>query len=608
MKFLYASIAASALALVVLASQLVPTTPVPSGKNSAGKPAAATLIRNVRVFDGGKTWPRASVLVRAGRIEAIAETLSVPSDAEVVDGRGKTLLPGLIDAHVHSWGDARREALRFGVTTELDMFTDHRQLAAARRERAALAPTQLADLWSAGTLATAAGGHGTQYGLSIPTLSGPDSAPAWVAARQAEGSDYIKLVREDLHVYSGEQTLPSLDAATAAALINAAHAAGLRALVHASAQEAARESLRDGADGLVHVFQDQPADPELVALAKQRQAFVVPTLTVVAGFSGERTTLADDPRITPFLSAGQRQSLIGGLRLGSGQQALIANARESVRRLHIAGVVILAGTDAPNPNTAHGAALHEELAQLVRAGLSPTEALAAATSRPAKAFGLDDRGRIAAGLRADLVLVDGDPTADITRTRAIAAIWKNGARVERDLEAEPVAGKLRPGVIGRFDAESADAFPDAGWLASTDGLIGGSSTVSLRRVSAGAGGSAGALRLSGQIVADGGWPWAGAIYSPSGKKMQPVDARSATELRFRARGDGREYSVLLLSGAEARAAPATLRLRIGPQWTELRLPLADFAGADLARLRAVGIAAGAPSGRFELDIDDVEIR
>ncbi len=608
MKLLHASIVASVLVLVVLASQLAPTTSVQSVKTPAAKPPAATLIRDVRVFDGEKTWPRASVLLRSGRIEAIAETLAVPSDAEVVDGRGKTLLPGLIDAHVHTWGDARRDALRFGVTTELDMFSDHRALAAAHRERAALAPTQLADLWSAGTLATAAGGHGTQFGLSVPTVGGPGEASAWVAARQAEGSDYIKLVREDLHVYSGEQTLPSLDAATAAALIEAAHAVGLRAVVHASAQEAARESLRDGADGLVHVFQDQPADAALVALAQQRQAFVVPTLTVVSGFSGERTSLADDPQIAPFLSAGQRQSLIGGLRFGSGHQGLIANARESVRRLHSAGVVILAGTDAPNPNTAHGAALHEELAQLVRAGLSPAEALAAATSRPAQAFGLDDRGRIAAGLRADVALVDGDPTVDITRTRAIAAIWKNGARVEREVEAEPVAGKLTTGVIGRFDADAAAAFPDTGWLASTDQLIGGSSIVSLRRVSAGAGGSAGALRLSGQIIAEGGWPWAGAIYSPSGKKMQPVDARSATELRFQARGDGREYSVMLLSGADARAAPATVQRRIGPQWTELRLPLADFAGADLARLRAVGIAAGAPAGRFELDIDEVEIR
>jgi imidazolonepropionase-like amidohydrolase len=94
-------------------------------------------------------------------------------------------------------------------------------------------------------------------------------------------------------------------------------------------------------------------------------------------------------------------------------------------------VEILAGSDAPNPGTAHGASLHHELELLVRAGLTPIEALRAATSAPARRFGLADRGRIAPGQRADLLLVAGDPTADILATRAIERIWKNGAVVER---------------------------------------------------------------------------------------------------------------------------------------------------------------------------------
>ena len=93
---------------------------------------------------------------------------------------------------------------------------------------------------------------------------------------------------------------------------------------------------------------------------------------------------------------------------------------------------ILAGTDAPNPGTAHGASIHRELELLVRAGLSPLEALRAATSVPARAFALHDRGRIAPGLRADLVLVDGDPTRDILATRNIVAIWKLGRIVDRE--------------------------------------------------------------------------------------------------------------------------------------------------------------------------------
>jgi imidazolonepropionase-like amidohydrolase len=95
-----------------------------------------------------------------------------------------------------------------------------------------------------------------------------------------------------------------------------------------------------------------------------------------------------------------------------------------VRQLHAAGVPLLAGTDAPNPGTTHGASLHREL--LVNAGLTTTEALAAATSVPARIFGLRDRGRIAPGMRADLLLVEGNPVRDMTDTRNIVAVWKKG--------------------------------------------------------------------------------------------------------------------------------------------------------------------------------------
>jgi adenine deaminase len=103
----------------------------------------------------------------------------------------------------------------------------------------------------------------------------------------------------------------------------------------------------------------------------------------------------------------------------------------TVTALKAAGVRILAGTDCSNPGTAHGASLHRELALLVAAGLKPIDALAAATSVTADAFGLTDRGRIAPGRRADLVLVDGDPTTEIGATRKIAGVWKQGHSIDR---------------------------------------------------------------------------------------------------------------------------------------------------------------------------------
>jgi imidazolonepropionase-like amidohydrolase len=103
-----------------------------------------------------------------------------------------------------------------------------------------------------------------------------------------------------------------------------------------------------------------------------------------------------------------------------------------------AGVRLLAGTDAPNLS-AHGASLHGELELLTRAGLTPAEALRAATLTPAQAFRLTDRGRIVAGARADLLLVEGNPLEDIEQTRAIVAVFRNGIEVSRALPAAPVA-------------------------------------------------------------------------------------------------------------------------------------------------------------------------
>jgi imidazolonepropionase-like amidohydrolase len=108
-----------------------------------------------------------------------------------------------------------------------------------------------------------------------------------------------------------------------------------------------------------------------------------------------------------------------------------ANALTTLGVLHRAGVPILAGTDSPNPGSGHGVALHQELQILVAAGFTPIEALQAATSLPAKIFNLGNRGRIALGARADLVLVDGDPTTQIADTLNITRIWKNGYSIDR---------------------------------------------------------------------------------------------------------------------------------------------------------------------------------
>lgn len=124
------------------------------------------------MFDGERVIPRASVLVRDQKIVSVGVDVTTPAGVEVIPGEGRTLLPGLIDAHTHAFGDALERALVFGVTTELDMFTEHRFAAQMRAEQQSPqgAPRR-ADLLSAGTLVTAPGGHGTEYGMKIPTIA-----------------------------------------------------------------------------------------------------------------------------------------------------------------------------------------------------------------------------------------------------------------------------------------------------------------------------------------------------------------------------------------------------------------------------------------------------
>lgn len=404
----------------------------------AAEAPATFAVTNARIFDGTTSTSRGTIVVRNGRIVAAGPDVQVPKGAQVVDAAGGTLLPGFIDSHAHVFGNALERALVFGVTTELDMFMMPGLARQLREEQAKPggAPGR-ADLFSAGVLATSPGGHGTQYGMPIATLARPEEAEAWVDARIAEGSDYIKIVREDFSAYGGERA--TLDHATIAAIVQAAHRRGKLAVVHVSTAADARAVLAAGADGLVHLFSDRLPDTDFARIAAERKAFVVPTLTVLSSSNGVPggKPLVEDPRIRGYLLPDETANLQRAFQARTAGGMPVAF--ETVRRLKAAGVPILAGTDAFNPGTSHGAAMHRELELLVEAGLSPAEALAAATSAPARAFRLEDRGRIAPGLRADLVLVAGDPTRDITATRNIVRIWKGGVPVERPLAPQPAA-------------------------------------------------------------------------------------------------------------------------------------------------------------------------
>lgn len=596
---------------------LVSCNPRPQDGGTTEAPAAvphATLaFEDVRVFDGERFIERATVLVDDGTIVAIGPDLAVPAGAERIGGGAATLLPGLFDAHTHvQAAEDLEQALVFGVTTEIDMFTLPELASELREQQARGAADGRADLRSAGILVTATGGHGTEYGVPIPTLDSPTAAAAFIDARLAEGSEFIKLVYDDGSGFGAH--LPTLDRETLGAAIEAAHRRQVLAVVHVSSQHEAIEAIEAGADGLAHLFIDEPPSDAFIAAAERHGIFVTDTLAVLASIcDGTRgAALAEDPRLAPWIGPAKRRGLAPALP--TTRRPGCEPALRGTLRLHEAGVRVLASTDAPNPGTAHGVSLHDELALLVRAGLSPAAALRAATADPADVFGFEDRGRIAVGKRADLVLVDGDPRLDITTTRAIHGVWKHGvaldrgavkervreqwAELERARSAAAPAG-LDAGLVSDFEGKELRSEFGAGWQPSTDAMIGGGSTVEL-------GMKDGALRIAGTI--DGRTlpaAWAGAMFFPGEQPMRPANLASKPTLVVTARGDG-PMAVMVFT-TRSGPTPAMTEVQIGKDWAEHTVDLRTLVDEPYD---VMGIFFGGPAraGSFEVQLDDVRLR
>ncbi|MES3020576.1 MAG: CIA30 family protein [Pseudomonadota bacterium] len=579
--------------------------------------AAATLVRDVRVFDGEHMHAKRSVLIDGAVIVNADFRGAAPANATVVEGAGRTLLPGLIDAHVHAYRHPELPLL-FGVTTQVDMFTAVQTMQDATRKMKAGENRDQADLFSAGTLATAPGGHGTQFGMPIQTLTAAGQAQAFVDARIAEGSHFIKIVMESGR--PGHPT-PSLDEATVQALIVAAHARGKLAVVHISTLADARKALGMGADGLVHLFvgEAMPAAEldSFVALAKQKKAFVIPTFSVLESITGVGASdILGDAGLGALMDKEQTAALKTGYAGGASRAGLLAAPNALVAALGKAGVPVLAGTDAGNPGTQYGISMHHEMASLVKAGLSPVQALAAASAAPAAAFRLGRRGRIANGYKADLLLVEGDPGSDIANTRRIVAVWKDGADAaplrekQRALVAQERAAK--PGGMlalptdGRISAFSNDklAGPFGVWMASDDGFMGGKSKVTLQPGVADAGAQA-PLAVSASVAAGFPYPWAGVSFMPGAQPMQPANLSGAKLVRFKVRGDGQTYALSMMS--QGGRIPVSRPFTAGPAWSEVTMPFADFKGIDTSAITMIAFNAGPKLGEYKFELADVRL-
>jgi len=520
-------------------------------------------------------------------------------------GSGKTLLPGLIDAHTHTFGTALKDSLRFGVTANFDMFTSVLLLRGQKDKRTGTAQTNEADLWSAGALATVPGGHGTQFPVPVETLTKPDEAQGWVARRLAEGSDFIKLV-----YMPGDNFFKSLDLATASALIKAGHAQGMMVVAHISTLDAAQDMLDADIDGLVHIFTDRPVTEQFAAQAAKDGVFIIPTLTILASVAAKKpgATLMGNPLVTPYLTAMQKQGL--GTDIGTALPGYdFGLALENTRKLHAAGVVILAGSDAPNPGTAHGASLHQEMAFLVGAGLSPLQALSAATNAPAQAFDIKDRGRIEVGARADFVIVSGNPAQDISRTLDIDKIIKNGYTVKRDLEKQPAISANTPldaSILGTFDTNILPprdlAARGFAWNSTDDRLANGTSEAVISYTSKGADSTGGALHVQANVKSGFFFPWAGAYFGRPDQTPHNIEAYKT--ISFQIRGTPGTYRAMVFTYG-ATSAPPSQEFTVTQDWQKFTLDIETFAGFMPGSFVGFAITAGPETGMFGYDIDTV---
>jgi len=403
-----------------------------------------TAIKNIQIFDGDNIIAEKLILIEGERILNVGG--EIPAGATIIDAHNATLMPGLIDSHVHTDIDGLHDALLFGVTTELEMngkWSSNQRKKIAKRH-------DIADLRSPGMGVTPPGGHPSQYMKSsnnlliklffrYPFVSTTDEAIRFVNKQVTNGADYIKIFIEDGSSI-GFPGLTVISDNTLLAAVKEAHRLGKMAIAHVTTFEGGRKAISAGVDGLAHLFFDRQPSPELISSLVSSGAFVTPTLVALStAFGNSAAGLATDKRVSSRLSKKWLNSLSRSMNVYP--QGKLEDAFASVKALHNAGVDILAGSDVSEPipilgGLAHGASLHHELQLLVAAGLKPIEALRSATSIPARRFGLTDRGRIVPGARADLLLVDGDPITNISDTLSILGIWRCGTKLRYKEKAE----------------------------------------------------------------------------------------------------------------------------------------------------------------------------